>query len=238
MQKIKILIFLLLITLLAAGCDLKIDINPKSDEASVNTENQEQNDVASSETPTVPEEPVKSLNSEEQELLELSYGDVVFKDFAELCGQSMMLFAQPADQEFVILAPFNPGSDQPLKSLYKFSLTSGSCTKMEISQELSDFGARVLSPNQDLLALALETDEAKELKLIDLVNDKSLTLVELGDGETLNAGYGAMSNHFDIKWLDDQKIQYTVFEDTVENYSKKAPDELEKVIGVKVLDIE
>ena len=106
-----------------------------------------------------------------------------------------------------------------------------------MSKELSDFGARVLSPDQTKLAVALETNEAKELKVLDLIADQSKTLVILGNGETFNGGYGALSNKFDIRWQDNAKIQYTVYEDTVKNYADNAPQNPEKVKEVRIVDI-
>lgn len=236
MQKIKILTFLLLIALVVSGCNLKVNIMPNVNESEVTVEDNAQEEVTEPEEEIV-SEPVDESTDETGELLELSYGDVVFKDFAELCGQPMMMFAEPENEDFVILTPFNLGSDHPVNNLFRFDLISGNCAELEVSKELSDFGARILSPDQKLLALALETDEAKELKLLDLVNDKAMSLLELGEGETLNAGFGAVSNHFDIKWLDNIKIQYTVFEDTIENYEHGENDSLEDMIEVRLLDL-
>ncbi len=239
MKIFKTISLLLVISVVISGCDLKININPDEKDVDVSVTEQEKTEP-NTDFEDVSLEPValKIEKDEESMLLSLTYGDVMFKDFEFLCGQPMMLFAQPQELESVILNPLSPGSDQPVKKIYKFDLTSGNCQEMEISQILADFGVRVLSPDQKFLAVSLETDEAKELQLLDLVNDKSSILVELEENETLNGGYGALANHFDIQWIDNQKIQYTVFEDTIKNYSSKATEKIEDVLQVRVIDIE
>lgn len=165
--------------------------------------------------------------------------DTVFiEDPQALCGSELMFLAHPDNQPVIIFKPFSPGSDKPYIKLYSLNLESKSCQSLEISAELADFGARVLSPDQNNLALVLETNEAKELKILDLVNDKAWSFVTLGEGETFNGGYGALSNNFEIKWLDNKTIQYTVYEDTVKNYPDKLPEAKEKVKEVRVKSIE
>ncbi len=167
----------------------------------------------------------------------IKIGETVLNNLKELCGADLMVFAEPKNG-YIIFKQFNPGSDKPISGLYKFDLNSKVCKKLNISKELTDFGVLVLSPDLTKLAVALETNEAKEIKLLDLINDTSKSLVMLPEGETLNGGYGGLSNYFNIKWLDDKTIEYTVFADTVKNYDVNAPAELEKVLQERVVKIE
>ncbi|HDQ22899.1 MAG TPA: hypothetical protein ENN28_02885 [Candidatus Uhrbacteria bacterium] len=242
MPKIKILIFLMPLVLILSACDLKFDIN-----SNLNQLDKEADLTSDLEQAEDTEDGVESENGvfdyeiitdEEKMVLQIKTSEVVYQDFKALCGIEMMVYAQPADSGLVILQPFNPGSDRPLSQLFSFNLENGSCVILEISRELSDFGARVLSPDQNKMALALEADEAQVLKILDLVNDKALTLVNLPESETLNAGYGALSNHFDIKWLDNKTLQYTVFENTIKNYPRVAPEQIERVLQVRVVNVE
>ena len=162
--------------------------------------------------------------------------EVWIEEPLKLCETEVMFFAQP-ELTLLILTPFNPGSDKPVSSLYSLDLAERICSKMEISKELSDFGARVLSPDNTKLAVALETNEARALKVLDLILDESNILLTLDEGETLNGGYGALSNHFGLSWVDNSRIQYTVYNDTIKNYDIDAPETLEKVKEMRIANI-
>ena len=240
LNKIFILVAILAVAL--AGCNLKVNLNSNLNQNTVKIEpnaNQNANENVNQNTNSAPQ-----ANSEyevvvnpEKMVTEIKSGEVTLKDFKALCGNEVMIYAEPKNG-FIIMQAFNPGSDKPISGLYLLDLSSKGCKKLEVSKELSDFGARILSPDQTKLAVALETNEAKELKVLDLITDTSKVLVALPEGETLNGGYGALSNHFDIKWLDNKTIQYTVYEDTMKNYAKDAPEKIEKVLQVRVVKVE
>jgi hypothetical protein len=248
----KILLTLAISTLIITGCNLKVNLNTNLNDSSIQVEpgnaNQNQNtNQPVTETNTNSDQLVANtqveftfeVNDEKMitRVVNKTSGEVWISDIKALCGNEMMIYAHPANSMKVILAQFNPGSDKPVRSLYLLYLQNKTCTKLEISKDLSDFGARVLSPDQSKLAVILETNEAKELKILDLIVDQSRTLVTLGDGETFNGGYGALSNKFDITWQGNDKIQYTVFEDTVKNYPDKLPEAIEKVKEVRIVSL-
>ncbi len=52
----------------------------------------------------------------------------------------------------------------------------------------------------------------QQLVLYDLENETINLLVQLTDTETLNGGYYAMSENIDAQWLDDNTIEYSVFD--------------------------
>jgi len=244
MRIFKLFIIFTVLTLaisVLAGCNLKINLNSNLNQSQIKVEpnantlpeNLNQNTNVSSEEKIE----YNIIANPEKMVTEIKSGDVTYKDFKSLCGNEVMVYAEPQNGS-IIFQSFDPGSDKPVSNLYFFNLKSGECKKLTISEELGNFGARILSPDQTKLAVALETNEAKELKLVDLINDTSKVLVTLPAGETLNGGYGALSNHFDIKWLDDKTLQYTVYEDTVKNYTTEAPEKIEKVLQVRVVKIE
>jgi hypothetical protein len=245
MKFTKLLFVLLLAVILLTACNLKVNINSNANqlpEVGINI-NANTNAAPTDKVAIIEVVPEVVTNSEGMivQVKNATNNEVLVNNIKELCGQEMMLFAQPkaaALVETLIVRPFNPGSDQPVKELYVLNISAKTCNKLEISKELSDFGARVLSPDQTKLAVALETNEAKILTLVDLFKDTSKILVTLPEDETLNGGYGALSNHFDIKWLDDKTIQYTVYKDTVKNYDINAPSQIEDVLQVRVVKIE
>ncbi|MFA5187770.1 MAG: hypothetical protein WC460_00215 [Patescibacteria group bacterium] len=242
MKKLLLIIPVLALLIFLSACNLKVNLNSNLNQSTVKIEpnaNQNANENVNQNinvAPIVNTEYVVTANPEKM-VTEIKSGEVTLKDFKALCGNEVMVYAEPKNG-FIIFQAFNPGSDKPISSLYLLDLSSKGCKKLDVSKELSDFGALILSPDQTKLAVALETNEAKELKVLDLINDTAKALVTLPEGETLNGGYGALSNHFDIKWLDDKTIQYTVYEDTVKNYAKEASEKIEKVLQVRVVKVE
>ena len=243
MKLFKILSFILALTIFT-GCDLKINLNSNLNQTSIEVDSQADEETSDDQGQTEESQQeildYEIITTEENmiEQIKNKSGEIIFDNLSESCGLEVMVYAQPDNQSLIILKPFDPGSDKYLNKLLVLNLREQTCQELEISQELTDFGSHVLSADQTKLALALETNEARQLKLLDLVYDKATTLVELTEGETLNGGYGAMTNHFDIKWLDETMIQYTVFKDTYENYAANAPDNIEKVLQVRVINIE
>jgi len=249
----KLFLTLVLCTLVITGCNLKVNLNTNLNDSSIQIEpgnaNQNQNinqpavNANTNSNQLVTKETMgfsfdQTGDAMIKQIINKKNNEVWIPDLKGLCGSDMMIYTQPTAAAKVILTEFNPGSDKPVSSLYLLDLPNKTCKKLEVSKELADFGARVLSPDQTKLAVALETAEAKILKVLDLIADQSKTLVTLGDGETLNGGYGALSNKFDIKWQDNDKIQYTVYEDTVKNYSDKIPDVPEKVKEVRIVNLQ
>jgi hypothetical protein len=246
MKSIKFIVVFSLAVILLTACDLKVNINSngnlnKLPEVSINATNlnNNTNSTTNINQPISVEaspEIVSSTDGVISQIKNAADGSILVENVKDLCGQDVVLFAKP-QIERIIVTPYNPGSDKPLNELDALNIAKKTCIKLDVSKELSDFGARILSPDQTKLAIALETNEAKELKLIDLINDTSKVLVTLPEDETLNGGYGALSNNFDIKWIDDKTIQYTVYKDTVKNYDKEAPSKVEDVLQVRVVKI-
>ena len=244
MKSTKLSIVLLLAAILLTACNLKVNINSNGNlnqvpEVSITTNENinKSGEIDKVVNIEVMPEVVSTTEGVISQIKNASSGEVFISDVKELCGQDVALFAKPKVEVFIIV-PFNPGSDKPVNELYGLNIAKKTCVKLQSSKELSDFGARVLSLDQTKLAVALETNEAKELKVIDLLADSSKVLVTLPEGQTLNGGYGALSNNFDIKWLDDKTLQYTVYEDTVKNYDINAPEQIEDVLQVRVVKIE
>lgn len=253
MKKLTILLVLAIVIL--AGCNLKVNLNSNLNQSNIQVEpnvNQNLNQPVTDNTNTqalndntnlVANETVDFTfkttgDNQAEQVINKKSGEVWIDSLEKLCGAAVMIYAHPENSMKVIMTRFNPGSEKEVSTLYLLYLQNKTCTKLEVSKELGAAGARILSPDQAKLAVALETDEARDLIVLDLLGDTSKTVVTLAEGETLNAGYGALSNHFDIKWLDNEKIQYTVYNDTVKNFDTKAPAELEKVKEVRIVSIQ
>lgn len=173
------------------------------------------------------------IEGPEKEILEIKNkktNQVIISDLPAICGNEMMVYARPA-HDLIIVRAFDPGSDRPVVRLWQLDLVKKECRSLSVFTQMTDFGARILSPDQTKIALALETNDARELKLVDLINDEIRVLVGLPEWQSFNAGYGALSNHFEIEWVDNNTIKYSVFGNRYGNYDLSAPAELEKKIG-------
>ncbi|MFC1599075.1 hypothetical protein ACFL2U_03675 [Patescibacteria group bacterium] len=239
MKNFKILLILLIIFVLA-GCDIKISLNPDDSQITINEQEEETNQDTDEDTDSdrIAYEVLADEAGVVSKILNKDTGEILTEDLVDLCGNEMIYFAHPQDLPFIIFKPLLLEDDQEADNLYSLNLQLNKCLPLESSQEIEGLGEQVLSPDQTKLALALEKDEARILKLLDLVNDKALTLVELPEGETLNGGYGGDSNLFDIKWMDNKMIQYTVFEDTIANYEPDPRSSFEKILQVRVVSVE
>jgi len=261
MKILKISGLIVLCVLILTGCNVKLNINSNLNQSSLQVEPKANENINQVANQNVNQATNENLNQNENDNINAApvaentgydfdttadnmvtavkntKGETIVNNLKAACGTEVMVYAKPAGQ-VVILKPYNPGSDRPVSVLYSLNLLTKVCKKLEISKELTDFGVQILSPDKTKVALALETKEAKELVLLNLINDASKVLVTLPEGETLNGGYGALSNHFDIKWLDDKTIQYTVYENTVENYATNAPEKVEKVLQVRIVKVE
>lgn len=110
--------------------------------------------------------------------------------------------------------------------MFSFNIDSKEFKKMEISKYYCDhkicgyycgWGAFV-SPNKKMI-LVPSKDKSEEgkglsqaLYLLDLEKDEIRTLVNLSNNETLNKNFGGDYSSFDIKWLGDKTIQYSVYD--------------------------
>jgi hypothetical protein len=246
MKLFKLSILSLALVALLAGCALKVNITPKQtgniNEAEINTNQvSDQNENLNQPIQTgVRNSDYNLVLEQDNQVSQIknNNGDVITSDLKSACGIEVMLYALPADSSLIIFKAYNPGSDKPIAKLYSFDLSTKACKTMNISSELGDFGAMILSANQSQIALAIESNEANTLKVLDLISDTTKDLVTLPEGQTLNGGYGGLSNHFDIKWVDNKTIQYGVYEDTVKNYDVNAPEQLEKVKQVRIINVE
>src|SRR4030043_396167 len=186
MKLFRVFIPVLLILMLLSACDLKINLNSNLNQSSVTVEpnsNQNTNADRNINAGPVAVFEYEVIATPERMVTEIKIGEVTINDLKALCGNEVMVYAEPKNG-YIIFQVFNPGSDKPVSNLYSLDLNSKGCKKLEVSKELADFGARILSPNQTKLALALETNEAKEIKLLDLINDAAKFLVTLPEGET------------------------------------------------------
>jgi len=238
MKHFKIFVIFLLIFILA-GCNIKVNLSPEdnyfdqSGEPQDTTQTEEETDEN-----RIAYEVKANSDGVVMQILNQDTQEVLIEDLVDICGNEMVYYAHPQDLPYIILKPYLIDEEQELDALYSLNIQLSKCQGLEVSQQIDGLNEQVLSPDQSKLALVLEKDEARVLKLLDIVNDKALTLVELTEGETLNGGYGGDSNHFDIKWLDNKMIQYTVYENTVANYDPDAPDKIEKVLQVRVVNID
>jgi hypothetical protein len=169
---------------------------------------------------------------------------VVFKSLNSQPGSTqgkllgvLSLYGFNKENSTLIFKTVYPDTDDQGSKLYTLETGSDTFTPLtQINQVYFGWGGSVLSPDKRYLAYAPEntkgnTGISQLLYLFDLPNDKIQTIVELGASESFNAGFGYLSSSFEIVWLDDNTIQYSVFEqkeiETV-NYNKLLKPLIEK----------
>ena len=129
----------------------------------------------------------------------------------------LRFFAYPKDSKAIVFKIFLDGRDNPAGALYLFDTETNRFMKMKVNDIYDGFfGGFAISPDQRKLAWIPDAEDesgkAQTLYLIDLVGDEYEIAVNLSANETFNGGRFAMSSHFELNWLDNQKIKYAVFD--------------------------
>ena len=107
-----------------------------------------------------------------------------------------------------------------------FNINSKEFKEMEISKYFCKYemcgyycGWGVFVSSNKKMILMPSKDKSEEgkglsqaLHLLDLEKDEIRTLVNLSNNETLNKNFGSDYSSFDIKWLNDKTIQYSVYD--------------------------
>ncbi len=131
--------------------------------------------------------------------------------------QNLLLseFSHPENSQVLIFKSILSETDNPFGFLYSFDTTSQIFTEMKINKIYDGFfGGEILSPDQQKLVWVPDGIDglAQTMYLIDLVTDSHKVVVKLSGSETFNGGRGAMSSEFPVIWINNSKVQYTIFD--------------------------
>ena len=129
------------------------------------------------------------------------------------------VFAQPSITDQIFLGLFVEGTDDPFYSLYAFNPENKSFKKMKINDLSKD--------EWKAGGVFLSTDETKfiwipnefgtngkdqKMYLVNLIHDNYKLLLELSQNETFNGCGDFFHAYYDVKWINDQKIKFGVYD--------------------------
>lgn len=156
-------------------------------------------------------------------------------------GETLYKVSFPSDSLKLYLAHVNrPGEGMYPLALVSFDINKKEFSKMAVSKYFVEAGRCIwieekrdeafcmptggaLSPNGKMLVVAPvdelndRTGLSQTLWLLDLEKDEARVLVKLSGSETFNASarIGYPTGKFDIKWVDNEKIEYSTYDQSV-----------------------
>lgn len=176
----------------------------------------------------------KYTNRDDRYLLDAYNEKIAIESLNTACGAVIMEFINNNVDQIFILQNINYGSERPPQSLYKINLKDLTCKKLNISSEIGDFGNYKISPDNTKIALSTESNPT-QIKILNLINDTSTIVVVAKQGETFNAGWGALSNKFVIDWIDNETIKYDTFKDVPQ--TQATSENLKPIISTQVIKV-
>ncbi len=131
-------------------------------------------------------------------------------------------------------------TDAPPMDIFKFDLRTKTFTKLSSSEYYSGYGTKALSPDGEKIIALKDTvsdPNIQKLWVIDLPTDTVKLAVELSGNESFN---GCSENCFsgiagEISWLDNDTIQYSVYDSSNKMNTGKYPDF--QLIEVRTVDV-
>jgi len=157
----------------------------------------------------------------------------------------LYVFAHPENSEVIFFKSALVDTNNPGGVLYSFNTADSKFTKMKVNDVYNGFyGGFALSPDQTKFIWVPdaqdESGKAQTMYLIDLINDKYSIAVNLSGNETFNAGFFAMSSHFEVSWINEGKIKYAVFDQSKKGtgFDPYSEDKIKSIlIGYREINI-
>jgi len=228
-MKKTLLIFFVLSIFMFSGCSFNkknIDNRTSAEVESqeeINQVEQEKIESVQNQISQVKEYQLKYTKYYEQKLVKVSEKtneeDIIIENIKEAIPElkkaynlTLKEFAYPNDSEFIFFRTVLMETDNPYGTLYSFDIKNRIFKKMNIS--MSYFDGFAISPDETRFALMPQSDANgldQVLYICNLLNDDCEKKISLIGNETFNEGGGDMSSFFEIKWINDSKIEYSVF---------------------------
>ncbi|MDP2762958.1 MAG: hypothetical protein Q8O27_00350 [Enterobacteriaceae bacterium] len=146
---------------------------------------------------------------------------VLVEDMYKKYSLFFNLIAELPEQNLIILQTIAIDSDKAAGVIYKLSLNSLALTRLNINNVLvgeDNFGIKKIAPNGPkvaMISMPIGQGIATKLYIGDVISDTSSVLVQLKEGENFSKNtIGGMSTEFNIKWTDNNTIEYAVYKTT------------------------
>lgn len=119
--------------------------------------------------------------------------------------------------------PYNPGMAPGPNSIWNLNLNNKVFSKMHINEILEGFTSEIWSPDKKMIIAAppSETGDVKSIYLLNLINDEYKLLITLKNNETFSPNkddIGIGKKAPDIKWVDNNKIIYAVYDQNKKSF--------------------
>jgi hypothetical protein len=125
-------------------------------------------------------------------------------------------FAEPSNSKTVFFRSYLPETDNPFGALYAYDISANQFTFMKVNADFAGWGnPSFVSVDQTKFAFIPEGDVDglnQKMFLIDLQKDTYRLLVQLSGNETFNAGYNVITSSFDLRWIDENTLEYPVYD--------------------------
>lgn len=252
----KKVLLVFLVSFVAAGCNLQA---PVSSENTMNNQANEKksSDVSTGELETLGEDESYVYYLEAKDFDKYGFdkkiirtdkktqtSETLIESIFEAGGikkGSLGPYSFPQDSRYIFLVHNFPDTDLGSNDIWKFNIETKKLSELSnINSIFTGWNEQVLSPDGKFILAAVDGENnaewgiSKHLYLLDLTNDSKITLVTLPDTQTFNAGYGALSNHWEINWLNNITIEYSIFKQTK---MSEHSEELKPLIEKKTLKV-
>lgn len=145
---------------------------------------------------------------------------------------TLKVFAQSADGT-VIFKSIYMDTDDSSGDLYAFDIVSHAFTRMKVNEIYDGFyGGFALSADQTRFAWVPNKEmggDTKTMYLIDLASDSYEAIVQLSGKETFNGGGFALSSSFNISWIDNETLRYSVYDQSKKSEQFYDPDDTVRI---------
>ena len=134
---------------------------------------------------------------------------------------ALTLVSHPDNSDELYFRGIIPDSDASMMEFYVLDITTQKVEEMAVNSLLADttWGYFEVSPNQKHFVWVpnIQDQDSTELYVGTFASDSYTLEVSLASGETFNEGSFALSQSFDIEFVDNDTIKYAVY-----NASSKA----------------
>ena len=154
-------------------------------------------------------------------------------------GYSVYAFSK--EKNTLYLASYLGETESPLQITWKFDLTTKKLEPLKFKPDTNvniaaESWLRIPTSNKLKFVKAVYKSEdadkkgfTQQLVLYDLEKESISLLVQLSGSETLNGGYYALSENIDAKWVDENTLEYSVYnQDGRDEYSDDLKPLVEK----------
>lgn len=131
-------------------------------------------------------------------------------------GLCLENFAMPENSNLIYFQSiYSETSDTD--SIYSFDIYRNEFKKMKINEVCNEsVGLIVLSPDQTKLVCIPESEDetgrAQMMYLASLADDNYQEVIKLPESQTFNGGGWGLSGFFDVEWLGNDRIMYSIYD--------------------------